>query len=210
MSSQTINPPDLDDVLIGLKNEIFADLNCVQIGRIQKVNSNQTVEILLQIKRRIPDNKIADYPLLVDCPYFVLQGGGAYIDMPIKKGDICLVLFNDRNIDIWWSTENVAEPPDRRKHNLSDGFALIGINSDVNPLDNDGSFVRILGTSGPGSEAEAARKGDATLSSPADDPTFWTWLAAAAAVLAGLGVVAPIPTSLTGKISGGSSEVKIG
>ena len=210
MSSQTINPPDLDDVLIGLKNEIFADLNCVQIGRIQKVNSNQTVEILLQVKRRIPDNKIADYPLLVDCPYFVLQGGGAYIDMPIKKGDICLVLFNDRNIDTWWSTENVAEPPDRRKHNLSDGFALIGINSDVNPLDNDGTFVRILGTSGPGSEEVAARKGDATLSVPADDPTFWTWLAAAAGVLAGLGVVAPIPTSLTGKISGGSSEVKIG
>ena len=206
MSGQTINPPDLDDVLIGLKNEIFADLNCVQIGRIQKVNSNQTVEILLQMKRRIPDNKIADYPLLVDCPYFVLQGGGAYIDMPIKKGDICLVLFNDRNIDTWWSTENVAEPPDRRKHNLSDGFALIGINSDVNPLDNDGTFVRILGTSGPGSEEVAARENDPTEINAVTDPAWYAWLAA---VGTATGVGAP-PSTITGKISGGSSEVKIG
>ena len=203
---QTINPPDLDDVLIGLKNEIFADLNCVQIGRIQKVNSNQTVEILLQMKRRIPDNKIADYPLLVDCPYFVLQGGGAYIDMPIKKGDICLVLFNDRNIDTWWSTENVAESPDRRKHNLSDGFALIGVNSDVNPLDNDGTFVRILGTSGPGAEEKAARENDLTEINAVTDSAWYAWLAA---VGTATGVGAP-PSTITGKISGGSSEVKIG
>ena len=206
MSDQQIYPPDLDDVLSGLKNEIFADLNCVQIGRIQKVNSNQTVEILLQMKRRIPDNKIADYPLLVDCPYFVLQGGGAYIDMPIKKGDICLVLFNDRNIDTWWSTENVAESPDRRKHNLSDGFALIGVNSDVNPLDNDGTFVRILGTSGPGAEEKAARENDLTEINAVTDSAWYAWLAA---VGTATGVGAP-PSTITGKISGGSSEVKIG
>lgn len=203
---QTINPPDLDDVLLGLKNEIFADLNCVQIGRIQKVNSNQTVEILLQVKRRISGTETADYPLLVDCPYFVLQGGGAYIDMPIEKGDICLVLFNDRNIDTWWSTENVKEPADRRKHNLSDGFALIGINSDVNPLDNDGSFVRILGTSGPGAEEKAARENDPTEINAVTDPTWYTWLAA---VGTATGAGAP-PSTITGKISGGSSEVKIG
>jgi len=210
MSEQTINPPDLDDVLLELKNEIFANINCVQIGQIEKVNTNQTVEIQIQVKRRVNGDITKDYPLLVDCPYFVLSGGGAFIDMPISKGDYCLILFNDRNIDNWWSTENVTEPADRRKHNLSDGIALVGINPDTKALDRDGAFLRILGPSGPGSEAEAARKGDATLSSPADDPTFWTWLAAAAVVLAGLGVVPPAPTSLTGKISGGSTEVKIG
>ena len=210
MSDQTIVPPDLDDVLLEMKNETFATLNCIQIGKIQKVNDNQTVEIMIQVKRRIPDNKIADYPLLVDCPYIVLQGGGAYLDMPIVAGDYCLVLFNDRNIDQWWSTANVKEPQDRRKHSLSDGIALIGLNPITKVLDRDGTFVRLLGTSGPGSEELAARQNDAITSTITEDSTFWTWLAAAGVVLAGLGVVVPIPTSLTGKITGGSSEVKIG
>lgn len=141
MSEQTRFPPDLDDVLLELKNEIFANLNCVQIGKLQKVNSNQTVEIQIQVKRRVNGNITKDYPLLVDCPYFVLSGGGAYIDMPIKKGDYCLILFNDRNIDNWWSTENVKEPADRRKHNLSDGIALVGISSNVNFFDLSGDAI---------------------------------------------------------------------
>lgn len=212
MSGQTINPPDLDDILLELKNEIFANLNCIQIGKIQKVNNNQTVEIQIQVKRRFNGNEIVDYPLLVDCPYFVLSGGGAYIDMPIKKGDPCLILFNDRNIDNWWSTENVKEPADRRKHNLSDGIALVGISSNVNFLDNDGTFVRVLGTSGPGSESEAARKNDSTLIDGATDTAFITWIANVSAVLNGLvpGSVPSVPTTATGKISGGSTEVKIG
>lgn len=138
---QTIIPPDEDDILLELKNEIFADLNCVEIGKLQKVNSNQTVEILIQVKRRVSGTEIAEYPLLVDCPYFVLSGGNTYVDMPIEKDDKCIVLFNDRNIDTWWSTENVKEPPDRRKHNLSDGMALIGIGSDVNFFSLSGDAI---------------------------------------------------------------------
>lgn len=143
MSEQTRFPPDLTEVLNELRNEIFANINCVQIGQIEKVNDNQTVEIQIQVKRVLANGDTKNYPLLVDCPYFVLSGGGAYIDMPIKKGDYCLILFNDRNIDNWWSTENVKEPTDRRKHNLSDGIALIGINSDVNPLELGGDAIGI-------------------------------------------------------------------
>lgn len=143
---QTINPPDLEDVLKEYNNQVFATMNCIQIGQIEKVNDNQTVEIKIQVKRRITGDKTADYPLLVDCPYFVLQGGGAYIDMPIKKGDYCIILFNDRNIDTWWSSANVAEPPDRRKHNLSDGMALIGINPNTKVLDNNGDAIGLIAT----------------------------------------------------------------
>ena len=139
--SDTIMPPDLDDVLAELKNDIFANINCVQIGKIEKVNDNQTVEILLQVKRRVNGDVTKDYPLLVDCPYIVLSGGNTYLDMPIEKGDKCIILFNDRNIDNWWSTENVKEPADRRKHNLSDGMALIGIGSDVNFFDLSGDAI---------------------------------------------------------------------
>lgn len=159
MSEQTKVEPDLDDLLSELKFEIFATLNCHQIGKIEKINDNQTAEIKLQVKRRNGPEKTIDYPLLVDCPYVVLSGGGAYLDLPVSVGDYCLVLFNDRNIDDWWDTANVKEPRDTRKHSLSDGIALVGIQPDTAPLERDGAFVRLLGTSGPGNE-ERALKGE--------------------------------------------------
>lgn len=141
---QTIIPPDLDDLLAESRDSVFSNLNCIQVGKLEKVNDDQTVEVKIQFLRRLPGGKTSKYPLLVDCPYFVLQGGGAYIDMPIKKGDDCLVLFNDRNIDDWWDTANVAVPADTRKHSISDGFALIGINSRTKALSFDGANLRII------------------------------------------------------------------
>jgi hypothetical protein len=206
MNPSEMMPPNLKIILDEVKADIFATLNCIQIGKISKITAaEQTIEIELQIKRLAADGTSTAYPVLVDCPYFVLQGGGAYIDMPIKPGDYCIVLFNDRCIDSWWSTANVADPPSTRKHSFSDALAIVGLNPKPSPLDMDGTWVRILGTSGPGAEAEAGRKGDAIKSVAADDTAFWAWVAT---VSAHVGTSAP--TSLTGKITGGSSEVKIG
>ena len=211
MKPDEMMPPNLKTILDEVKAEIFSTLNCVQVGRIEKITpGEQTVEVSIQIKRLARNGSSTFYPVLVDVPYFILQGGGAYLDMPITPGDYCIVLFNDRNLDAWWSTANVADPPTARKHSMSDGIAIVGLNPASAPLGMDGEYVRLLGKSGPGSEAEAARKGDAIQSTSADDSDFWTWLNAASVVLAGLGVAVPPPTSLTGKITGGSSEVKIG
>jgi hypothetical protein len=196
----------MDSLLQELKSEIFATLNCIQIGKIEKVTpGEQTAEISLQVKRRVNGNTISSYPVLVDCPIFILQGGGAYLDMPVSAGDYCLVLFNDRNIDTWWSTANVKEPPNLRKHSLSDGIALVGINPVTAVREMNGQLVRLFGPSGPGSEEFAARQNDAIQSTAVEDATFWAWISAVGTALG----ITP-PTSLTGKISGGSTEVKIG
>ena len=208
MSSQSVFPPDLEQALSQRQNQTFATMNCIQVGRIDSFNAtNQTANVQIQVQRRVNNQgQVADYPLLQDCPVVVLQGGGAYIDLPIAEGDYCLVLFNDRNIDTWWDTGNVVVPRNRRKHSLSDGIALVGINPRIEVREIDGTAVRILGTSGPGSEEFAARQNDAIQSTSTEDAIFWTWVAA---VSAAAGVPSP-PTSLTGRISGGSTEVKIG
>jgi hypothetical protein len=141
-------PPDLRVLNNDIKSDIFSTLNCVQIGKIESVkDSEQTVEISLQIKRLSSDDTSTEYPVLVDCPYFILQGGDSYIDMPIKKGDYCLVLFNDRNIDTWWATANVAVPATSRKHSLSDGFALVGINPKTSSRVMQGQTLGLRGGS---------------------------------------------------------------
>lgn len=157
MSKPSIHPPNFEAVLRELKSEIFAQLNCIQIGKIEKFTAgDQSAEIQIMVKRRIDDTEIRSYPVLVDCPVFVLQGGGAYLDMPIAKGDYCLVLFNDRNIDTWWTAAQEAEPATRRKHSLSDGIALVGLNPKTSALSFNGSSMRLVAL---GNEVELSSTG---------------------------------------------------
>jgi len=146
VKADEILPANQQSILDAQKADIFSTFHCVQIGKIEKVTAaEQTVEVTLQIKRPAADGTSSAIPLLVDVPYMVLQGGGSYIDLPIAKGDYCIVLFNDRDIDTWWSTANMADPSSSRKHDLSDGIAIVGLNPKTKPLPMQGATVGIIG-----------------------------------------------------------------
>ena len=77
--------PDDNTILDLLKNEILSGLNCMKPGIIDSVdliNGTITAEIVYKIA--IDNNRLLDYPILVDCPVFTLQGAGAFIEL--KKG----------------------------------------------------------------------------------------------------------------------------
>lgn len=136
MKTTNFNEPDLINLLQLLKSNIFATLNCVQVGKIESVNfENQTVVVELQIKRLqsistagVPTySNPAKYPLT--CPFFVLFGGQAGITFPIAPGDGCIVLFNDQEIDQWYANGGMQIPISQRAHDVADGIALVGINN---------------------------------------------------------------------------------
>lgn len=223
--SDSIPPPDLDDLLDIKRDQTYANLNCIQIGKIESYNTGeQSAEIQLQVKRRV-EGRIIDYPLLVDCPVIILQGGGAYIDLPVKSGDFCLVLFNDRDIDNWWTAATNKEPRTLRKHSLADGFALVGINPKISVLSLDGTNLNIWGPGGsdriqiqPSGNMEigqggspAARVNDSTIVDGTTDPAFIAWIVNVSAVLNGLvpGSIPSVPATATGKINSGSTGVTI-
>lgn len=93
----------------------------------------QTIEVQLAVRARVqrPDGtfEMQDLPVLVDVPVHFPHGGGCSLTFPVKAGDECLVVFASRCIDGWWSLSGVQNPPDLRKHDLSDGFALFGFRS---------------------------------------------------------------------------------
>lgn len=137
MSDKQITQPELLDVLNTLKENIFANFHSHKIGIIQKFNAeNQTAEIQLVDKIKSPTGQIITRSLLVDCPVVVLRGGNASITFPIEKNDHCLVLFNDTDIDNWFSSGNVQEVNTSRKHDLNDGIALVGISHLGNVLED--------------------------------------------------------------------------
>lgn len=135
--------PKLNDILDDFLDEVMHRVNAVKIGKIEALTANNTATVQIQYKLIASDGTIQTFPLLLDVPIFVLQGGGAFLEFPVAVGDRCLLLFNDREIDNWWLTEQVVLTNTPRKHDLSDGFALIGINSKANPLTLLGTCVRL-------------------------------------------------------------------
>lgn len=128
------------DAKFELKSDIFNTLNCHRIGIIQSFNSsNQTATIQLVDKKVIAGyegTKFKTISVLVDCPVYIHSGGGGWINQPITTGDECLVLFNDRNIDLWFSNGNIQPPENSRTHSLQDGLAIVGFHSQLKKLTN--------------------------------------------------------------------------
>lgn len=151
MSSQqlllnsTPSDPTLADLLNLLKKEIFLGLNCCHVGTIQQFTaSNQTVYATVNYTKTFFQlNKATglyapvqiNYPTLINCPLFVLRGGTTSLTFPITKGDECLLIFNDRDIDNWFANGSTTQPvASSRLHAFNDAFALVGVKSAPNVL----------------------------------------------------------------------------
>lgn len=137
---KSINPPDLTTLLNENNEGVVKGFNCMQIGIIQAFDaSTQTASIKIamkQVKQVNPDGTriLQEYPLLVTCPVVTLYGGVSFLSMPIAKGDTCLVLFCDRDIDNWYALGGVQVPATPRTHDLSDGIALVGVHNLKNKI----------------------------------------------------------------------------
>jgi len=140
-----VETPSLRGLFTDLIQEVMAKFNCHQLGTIQSVNAAKntvTVSInVLRVTSKVsptgqdptqstpPAVAYVTYPILVDVPFFIMSGGGGVITMPIAQGDTCLVMFNDRDIDAWFTTGGVVAPNSSRMHDLADGLALVGFRS---------------------------------------------------------------------------------
>lgn len=122
-------------------------LNCIKIGRIEKVDfTNQTVDVQVLHKRvsmNLNKRELKDYALLCQVPFIVLGGGSSNLTFPITKGDNCLLLFCDYEIDRWWDTGENLPANYERKHDISDAFAIVGVHSMVDLLQGYSQYVKL-------------------------------------------------------------------
>lgn len=154
----------LTDVLDLLKKEVMVSLNCHAIGTIQDVNfTKQTAQVTINYLRTFMQpaqgagTDVANtyspvtvpYPVLIDCPFISIQGGGFALTTPIKKGDTCLLLFNDRDMDDWFKSNQVGPVPTQRFHSMTDAIALVGLRAGSNPIQNyDNSHMQMVSEGG--------------------------------------------------------------
>lgn len=128
MSTQIASPvpPDMRALLDSFKQEVLTTLNAHALGEVTAYDAtNATCSVQIKTLRQF-NGQYLTYPLLTDCPVYQMMGGSAFISMPVTIGDPCLVLFNDWDIDNWFTTGNTAVPNTPRSHSLSDGLVLVG------------------------------------------------------------------------------------
>lgn len=131
--------PQLKDVLDQQQKEIFLSLNCHHLGTIQEFDAeNQTASVTINYKKTyfrmnsatgLYGPVLVDYPPLTDCPVIVLGGAAGALTFPIAKGDECLVLFNDRDLDNWFQGSSGGGVATTRLHSFADAIVLVGIRS---------------------------------------------------------------------------------
>ncbi|WP_243447693.1 Gp138 family membrane-puncturing spike protein [Clostridium tetani] len=110
-------------------------------GIIQSFNKEeQTVTVQLAIRELISKEDLTqdwvNIPILLDVPIVIPRAGGYCLTMPIQEGDECLVLFGDMCIDAWFTYGGIQNQMEKRRHDLSDGFAILGVWSQPNRIEN--------------------------------------------------------------------------
>lgn len=101
---------------------------------VQSFNAEQMTIVAqpaIQAQMRAPDGKVswATLSLLLDVPVLFQGGGGYTLTFPIVAGDEALIVFSSRCLDAWWQSGGVQVQAELRMHDLSDGFALVGLRS---------------------------------------------------------------------------------
>lgn len=150
---ERINDPE--EIFRSMFEEMQSRIWTMLPGVVQAItNSGQTLEVQPVINGAVRQKdgtyKPIQMPKVVDVCIQWIGGGGATWTFPISKGDECSLFFSSRCIDAWWklgfsqpagqvgadgNPVNIANnPPEFRMHNLSDGFALVGIRNSTRAL----------------------------------------------------------------------------
>jgi hypothetical protein len=107
------------------------------ITSFNPVAQTATVQLAIREKINLDGNQIwTDIPELLDVPVVLPRAGGYVLTMPIHAGTECLVIFADLCIDSWWQSGGVQNQVEKRRHDLSDGIAIVGVWSQPNVIPN--------------------------------------------------------------------------
>lgn len=142
----------LGDILRAASDSVEFGLRVAMPGIVQEWDAaQQTVSVQLAIREKVAINGAEteiEIPMLVDVPVVMPRAGGYSLVFAPAKGDECLVVFADACIDSWWQSGGVQSQADCRRHDLSDGFAILGCWSQTRKPKIPASGVRLQNDTG--------------------------------------------------------------
>lgn len=128
------------DMLQKMQGKAAFDLRVCGPGIIKSFDPSTltcTVQMAIREKLNFSGNlEWAEIPVLQDVPVVITGTADYFITFPIVEGTECLVVFGDNCMDAWWQSGGVQNQMEKRRHDLSDGYAIIGPRSQVNLIEN--------------------------------------------------------------------------
>lgn len=143
---------DMGEVIKTMGKSVQYGIRVAIPGIVQAWDAKQQTVTVQPAIREIVTNGGAEteveIPLLVDVPVVMPRAGGYVLAFAPQKGDECLVIFSDLCIDSWWQSGGVQSQAERRRHDLSDGFAVLGCWSQKRKPSLPSSGVRLQNDAG--------------------------------------------------------------
>lgn len=165
--SSTQNP-SIETFISMMLEQRLAELHTALPGRIVRYDAQKQqadVEPLIQ-RKFLVTSQIVTLPVVSNVPIVHPRSASAIIHVPVKVGDVVLLVFAERSVDRWLEQGGLTDPGDARKHSLSDAFAIPGGYpfKDALPV-ADEDAITISGTVRLGQNGQAnhpAARGDST------------------------------------------------
>jgi len=115
--------PQIEELLKNAIEQRLVQLHTSMPGVIAKYDpQKQVADVRPAIKRKYPDGKVVELPLLTNVPVAHPRAGKARIHLPLKEGDSVEICFSERSIEQWNAKGGIVDPEDPRKHHLSDAY----------------------------------------------------------------------------------------
>ncbi len=124
----------IQDVILEAIRARMVETHTALPGKVERFYpSDQTADVRIPLKRTKTSiegvESTFEWPLLAHVPVWMPHAGAFHITLPVAVGDECLVLFLERDASKWLTSSFELAPETRRLHDVSDGIALIGLDS---------------------------------------------------------------------------------
>jgi len=109
-------------------------------AKIEKVNTNNTVDVIPLIKNKNLDGEYVSLPVISNVPVRFFRNSVALMSIPINKGDNGTLVFAERSIKNWQLSGGIQSPEDDRKFNLTDCYFTVDLMKDGDGISFDANL----------------------------------------------------------------------
>ena len=129
-NTKSLNP-SLQSLLDNQSNKTALDMLCIKVGIVQNFYPESLTVDVIPVNKKTTGYNSDGSAIVKD--WAMLRAKVCYcnkhITQPINKGDECLLLFSDRELETWFINGNTNGVRYNRMHDETDCIAIMGIRS---------------------------------------------------------------------------------
>ena len=117
------------DILRQAFTSLMADVHTAMPGKIVSYEAAKKKAKVQPLINTLFDNgESLQMPVITDVPVIMPGTTDAVVSLPIKAGDGCLLVFSEKSLENWASSQlETVDPGDPRTYALTDAFCIPGL-----------------------------------------------------------------------------------